>query len=197
VRFNMSKGERIVVTGSDTATNAFVRVLAGEEEPDAGEVRYGNSVNLAHLPKEYGDFFDTDKNLVTWMQQYSENAEENFVRSFLGRMLFSGEESQKAARVLSGGEKVRCMLARMMLQDPNFLILDGPTNHLDLESIQALNNGLEKFEGCVVMVSHDVQFVDTLCDRVIELDGDTHYDLGMGYEEYLANEDRLIRAGKA
>lgn len=196
VRFNMSKGEKIVITGSDTATNAFIRVLAGLEEPDAGEVNFGNSVNLAHLPKEYGDFFDTDKNLVTWMQQYSENAEENFVRSFLGRMLFSGEESQKSARVLSGGEKVRCMMARMMLQDPNFLLLDGPTNHLDLESIQALNNGLEKFEGCVIMVSHDVQFVDTLCDRVIELDGEDYHDLGMGYEEYLANEARLIRAGK-
>ena len=119
--------------------------------------------------------------------------EEEFVRGFLGRMLFRGDDTQKECNVLSGGEKVRCMLSRMMLQDPNMLIFDGPTNHLDLESITALNNPLEKFEGSIILSSHDVQFVDTLVDRVIELRGDTYFDLGMRYEEYLADEARLAR----
>ncbi|MEM9865852.1 MAG: ATP-binding cassette domain-containing protein, partial [Myxococcota bacterium] len=193
VRMNLSKGEKIAVTGSDLATSAFLQMLAGQLQPDEGEVRWGRSVNLAHFPREYDEQFATKKNLVEWLQQFSDNAEENFVRSFLGRMLFKGEESQKAAQVLSGGEKVRCMLARMMLQDPNVLLLDGPTNHLDLESIQALNNALEKFEGCIVLASHDVQFVDTLVDRVIELDGDTYYDLNTGYEDYLQSEARQQR----
>ncbi len=168
-----------------------------EIEPDEGELRWGRSVNLGYFPKEHGSFFDTDLNLVAWMQQYSENQEENFVRSFLGRMLFSGEEAKKRARVLSGGEKVRCMVARMMLMDPNVLVLDGPTNHLDLESIQSLNNGLESFEGCVALASHDVQFVDTIADRIIELNGETYYDVNMKYEEYLADEARLERIGRA
>ncbi|MEM7605753.1 MAG: ATP-binding cassette domain-containing protein [Myxococcota bacterium] len=193
VRMNLSKGEKVAVTGSDLATSAFLQMLAGQLQPDEGEVRWGRSVNLAHFPREYDEQFATKKNLVEWLQQFSDNAEENFVRSFLGRMLFKGEESQKAAQVLSGGEKVRCMLARMMLQDPNVLLLDGPTNHLDLESIQALNNALEKFEGCIVLASHDVQFVDTLVDRVIELDGDAYYDLNTGYEDYLQSEARQQR----
>ena len=131
------------------------------------------------------------------MRQFSANQEENFCRAFLGRMLFSGEESQKSASVLSGGEKVRCMLSRAMLQDPNVLLLDGPTNHLDLESITALNNGLIKFEGSLIVASHDVQFVDSLVTRVLELGSKTYYDLGMGYEEYLADPARLARIGKA
>jgi ATPase subunit of ABC transporter with duplicated ATPase domains len=119
------------------------------------------------------------------------------VRGFLGRMLFTGEESKKKVSVLSGGEKVRCMLSRMMMQDPNVLLLDGPTNHLDLESITALNNGLIKFTGSMVVSSHDVQFVDSLVTRVIELAGEKHYDLGMRYEEYLVDPARLERHGKA
>jgi len=134
--------------------------------------------------------------MIDWMRQYSANQEEGFVRGFLGRMLFSGEEGKKKVSVLSGGEKVRCMLSRMMLQDPNVLLLDGPTNHLDLESITALNNGLLKFTGSLVVNSHDVQFVDSLVTRVIELAGDKYYDLGMRYEEYLVDEARLARAGK-
>ena len=196
VRFHMSKGEKLVVTGSDLATTTFLQVLAGEVEPDEGEVRWGSSVNLGYFPKEYGELFDTRLNLVDWMRRYSPNQEEHFVRSFLGRMLFSGDETKKSARVLSGGEKVRCMIARMMLQDPNVLILDGPTNHLDLESIQSLNDALVKFEGCVALSSHDVQFVDTIVDRVIELAGETYYDLNTGYEDYLADADRKRRVGR-
>ena len=193
LRFSIAKGEKMAIVGSDLATTALMRILAGEEEPDEGELRWGNSVNLGYFPKESESFFETDIDLIAWMRQFSENQEENFVRSFLGRMLFSGEESKKSASVLSGGERVRCMLARMMLQDPNVLLLDGPTNHLDLESITALNNGLLDFEGSMIVSSHDVQFVDTLVTRVLELNGEQYFDLGMGYEEYLADEKRLAR----
>jgi ATPase subunit of ABC transporter with duplicated ATPase domains len=196
MRFSLSKGERIALTGSDTATSVLLQVLAGEVKPDEGEVRWGRTANIGYFPKDNSQFFQTDKNLIEWMRMFSQNQEEGFVRSFLGRMLFSGEETKKSASVLSGGEKVRCMLARMMLQDPNVLLLDGPTNHLDLESITALNNGLIKFTGSMVVSSHDVQFVDSLVTRVIELAGDKYYDLNMGYEEYLANPERLVRAGK-
>jgi ATPase subunit of ABC transporter with duplicated ATPase domains len=151
-------------------------------------------VNLGYFPKDNAPFFATDLNLIDWMRQFSENQEENFVRGFLGRMLFSGEESKKSARVLSGGEKVRCMLSRMMLQDPNVLLLDGPTNHLDLESITALNNGLLKFTGSMIVSSHDVQFVHSLVTRVIELGGDKYYDLNTTYEDYLADEARIARS---
>lgn len=197
MRFSISKGEKVAITGSDAATTMLLAVLSGEVPPDEGEVRWGRTVNLGYFPKDNAQFFQTDRNLIEWMRQFSENQEEGFVRSFLGRMLFSGEETKKGASVLSGGEKVRCMIARMMLQDPNVLLLDGPTNHLDLESITALNNGLLKFGGSIVLSSHDVQFVDTLVTRVIELAGNTYYDLNMGYEEYLANEDRKARAAKA
>lgn len=196
LRFSLAKGEKMAVVGSDVATTALLQVLAGELEPDSGEVAWGRTVNLGYFPKDNTHFFDTDLNLIDWLRQFTEKQEENFVRSFLGRMLFSGEESKKSANVLSGGEKVRCMLARMMLQDPNFLVLDGPTNHLDLESITALNNGLLKFTGSMIVSSHDVQFVDSLVDRVLELDGENYHDLGMGYETYLADEARLQRVAR-
>jgi ATPase subunit of ABC transporter with duplicated ATPase domains len=194
--FSLNRGEKVAITGNDVATSFLLQVLAGEVQPDAGTVKWGRSANLGYLPKDHQHFFDSKLNLIDWMRQYSVNQEENFIRSFLGRMLFSGEESKKSANVLSGGEKVRCMLARLMLQDPNVLLLDGPTNHLDLESITALNNGLLKFSGSMIVSSHDVQFVDSLVTRVIELGGPVFYDLHMTYEEYLANEARLLRMGK-
>jgi len=197
VRFTLARGEKMAVVGNDVAVNAMMAILSGELEPDSGTVKWGSSVNLGILPKDNSAFFDTDINLVEWMRQFSENQDESFVRSFLGRMLFSGEETQKAARVLSGGEKMRCMIARSMLRDPNALVLDGPTNHLDLESITSFNDALEKFEGSLVVASHDVQFVDTLVTRVLELNANEYYDLGMKYEEYLADETRLRRVGKA
>jgi len=196
LRFSLSKGEKIALTGNDLATTTLIQILAGEVAPDSGEVRWGRTANIGYFPKDNARFFDSDLNLIEWLRRFSTNQEESFVRGFLGRMLFSGEESKKRARVLSGGEKVRCMISRMMLQDPNVLLLDGPTNHLDLESITAFNNGLIKFTGCLVVSSHDVQFVDSLVTRVIELAGDKYYDLGMTYEEYLANPARLARMGK-
>jgi len=197
VRLMLGKGERIALTGNDVAVSTFLSILTGEQQPDEGRVQWGSSVHLGYFPKENKQFFESRENLVDWMRQWSENQEEEFVRGFLGRMLFSGDETQKECNVLSGGEKVRCMLSRMMAQAPNVLILDGPTNHLDLESISALNNALAKFEGSMIINSHDVQFVDTLVTRVVELGGEEYFDLGMGYEDYLADEARLARVSNA
>jgi ATPase subunit of ABC transporter with duplicated ATPase domains len=193
--FMLTKGEKMALTGNDLATTTLLQVLAGEVAPDTGQVRWGRTANLGYFPKDNAGFFDTDLNIIEWLRRVSANQEETYVRAFLGRMLFSGEASKKSAQVLSGGEKVRCMISRLMLQDPNVLLLDGPTNHLDLESITAFNNGLLKFTGSLVLSSHDVQFVDSLVTRVIELAGEKHYDLDMTYEEYLADPARYARGG--
>jgi ATPase subunit of ABC transporter with duplicated ATPase domains len=190
LRFSVAKDERVAITGSDRAVSALFDMLAGELEPDEGEITWGRTVKRAYFPKDNDGYFKTDLKLIEWLRQFSSDHEENFVRSFLGRMLFSGDDVHKPVAKLSGGEKVRCMMARMMLQQPNLLMLDGPTNHLDLESITALNNGLLKFDGTMLFSSHDVQFVDSLATRIIEL-GDAGYrDLAMGYEQYLADESR-------
>ncbi len=194
LRFSLGRGERIAVVGDDRAVSALLSILAGEDKPDTGEVHFGRSVELGYFPKDSASYFNTSLNLVDWLRQYSKIPDENFVRGFLGRMLFSGDEAKKSANVLSGGEKVRCMFSRMMLQDPNFLILDGPTNHLDLESITALNNGLLKYEGSMIFASHDVQFVDSLATRVLELAPNQYFDLGMTYSQYLADDARKARA---
>ncbi len=193
LRFSLARGEKLAVTGSDLATTTLLEILAGKVEPDEGEITWGRTVNLGYFPKDNAGFFETNLKLIDWMKQFTESEEESFVRGFLGRMLFSGDDTSKHVSVLSGGEKVRCMLSRMMLQDPNVLLLDGPTNHLDLESITALNNGLLKFEGSLVVNSHDVQFVDSMVTRVLELHGEAHFDLEMSYEEYLADGARLAR----
>ncbi len=194
LRLLVGRGERVAVCGDDNAVSGLLGVLAGAREPDTGEVNWGHTANLAYFPKDNAEFFDSDLSVLNWLKQYTdEEAEEKFVRSFLGRMLFSGDEVQKSATVLSGGEKVRCMMARMMLQDPNVLILDGPTNHLDLESITALNNGLLKFDGTIIFASHDVQFVSSLADRVVEVGGEQFFDLNMNFEEYLEDEARKTR----
>jgi ATPase subunit of ABC transporter with duplicated ATPase domains len=193
LRFSLARGDKMAVVGDDRAVSTLLEILAGVTQPDAGEVRWGRSVECAYFPKDNAGFFETKLHLVDWLRQYSKDQDENFVRSFLGRMLFSGDEAKKSANVLSGGEKVRCMLARMMLQSPNTLILDGPTNHLDLESITALNNGLLKYEGPMIFASHDVKFVDSLANRILELGKGTYFDLGMTYEQYLQDEARIAR----
>jgi ATPase subunit of ABC transporter with duplicated ATPase domains len=159
-------------------------------------VRWGRSVDLSYFPKDNARYFDSDLSLVDWLRPFSKVPDESFIRGFLGRMLFSGDEAKKSVRVLSGGEKVRCMFSRMMLQDPNVLLLDGPTNHLDLESITALNNGLLRYEGPMLFASHDVKLLESLANRVLELAPNTYYDLGLTYEQYLADEGRLARHGK-
>ncbi len=166
----VDKGDKIAFIGSlDRVKSTLFEVLMGETAPDSGRFKWGVSTIRAYFPKENRKFFETDLDLVDWLRQFSKEKDENFVRGFLGRMLFSGEESLKKASVLSGGERVRCMLARMMLSGANVLIMDEPTNHLDLESITALNQGLEKFGGTVLFTSHDHQFVQTVANRIVEV----------------------------
>ena len=160
-----------------------------EAQADSGEFKWGTTITASFFPKDNQEFFaDGSLNLVDWLRQYSVEKDESFIRGFLGRMLFSGEESLKKANVLSGGEKVRCMFSRMMLQSGNVLVFDEPTNHLDLESIQALNNSLRDFDGTILFSSHDLQFVDTIANRIIELTPSGIIDKRMSYEEYLSDE---------
>ena len=190
ISFTINKGDKIAFVGPDElAKTTLFKVLAGEIEPDSGEFKWGVTTTRAYFPKDNSEYFtNADLNLVDWLRQYSKDPDETFVRSFLGRMLFSGEESLKKCNVLSGGEKVRCMLSKMMLAGPNVVILDDPTNHLDLESITALNNGLIKFNGCALFVSHDRQFVDTIANRIIEITPNGLIDKSTTYEEFLADE---------
>jgi ATPase subunit of ABC transporter with duplicated ATPase domains len=187
--FTLDKGDKVAIVGrDDRAATILFQILAGEVQPDAGTFKWGTTITPAFFPKENADFFNVDLNLVDWLRQYSVEKDESFIRGFLGRMLFSGEESLKKAHVLSGGEKVRCLLSRMMLQSGNVLILDEPTNHLDLESITALNNALRDFTGSLLFSSHDLQFVDTIANRIVEPAPGGLLDKRMTYEEYLSDE---------
>jgi ATPase subunit of ABC transporter with duplicated ATPase domains len=190
VSFMVDKGDKIAILGrNDVAATMFFKILAGEEKADSGDFKWGTTINAAFFPKDNAEYFNTDLNLVDWLRQYSVEKDESFIRGFLGRMLFSGEESLKKANVLSGGEKVRCMFSKMMLQSGNFLVMDDPTNHLDLESITALNNSLKEFDGTVLFASHDLQFVDTIANRIIELTPNGMIDKRMTYEEYLQDDN--------
>jgi ATPase subunit of ABC transporter with duplicated ATPase domains len=193
VTFMVEKKDKIAVLGrNDLAASTFFEIIMGDQTADKGIFSWGTTITPSFFPKDNAQYFDTDLNLVDWLRQYSEEKDESFIRGFLGRMLFTGEESLKKANVLSGGEKVRCMLSKMMLQSGNFLVLDEPTNHLDLESITALNNGLKDFAGTILFASHDLQFVDTIANRIIELTPKGIIDKKMSYEEYL--EDEQIKA---
>ena len=191
VSFLVAKGDKIAFVGPDSiAKTALFRVLAGELEPDQGEFKWGVTTTQAYFPKDNSAYFDdVTLNLVDWLRQFSRDQDETFIRGFLGRMLFSGEESQKEANVLSGGEKVRCMLSRMMVSGANVLILDEPTNHLDLETITSLNNGLTQFEGTMLFTSHDHQFVETIANRIIEITPNGVIDRRMSYDEYLQDSE--------
>lgn len=191
VTFRIEKGDKVAFVGPDgLAKTTLFKILMGEIAPDSGEFKWGVTTSQAYLPKDNSAYFDgVELNLVDWLRQFSRDQEESFIRGFLGRMLFSGEESQKEANVLSGGEKVRCMLARMMLGGANVLLLDEPTNHLDLESITSLNNGLMSFDGTMLFVSHDFQFIQTIANRIIEITPNGVMDRRMTYEEYLENAD--------
>jgi ATPase subunit of ABC transporter with duplicated ATPase domains len=195
--FSIGRGERVALVGDDRVISALFDILAGDAKPDAGTVTWGRSVKAAYFPKESNAYFATTKSVLEWLRQYApDSLDETLIRSFLGRMLFTSDEVHKQVGVLSGGERVRCMLSRLMLQDPNTLLLNQPTNHLDLESITALNNGLLKSEASMIFSCHDVQFVDSLATRVIELSGKNTYDLRMTYSDYLADVDRLARVGR-
>lgn len=186
----ITKGEKVAFVGNDSkpATTLF-QILTGNDTADTGEFKWGVSTTQSYMPLDYNDYFDNcDKNLVEWLKQYSEDEDETFIRGFLGRMLFTGEESQKAAKVLSGGEKVRCMLSKMMLSGSNVLILDDPTNHLDLESITALNNAMKDYKGTILFTSHDHELIQTVATRVIEIGPKGKIDMLGTYEEYLYSE---------
>ncbi|EGO65366.1 ABC-F family ATP-binding cassette domain-containing protein [Acetonema longum] len=190
VGFRVEKGDKIAFVGpKGLAKTTLFQVLMGEMQANSGDFKWGVTTSQAYFPKDNSSYFDgVDLNLVDWLRQFSRDQDETFIRGFLGRMLFSGEDSQKAANVLSGGEKVRCMIARMMLSGANVLIFDEPTNHLDLESITALNNGLISFEGTVFFVSHDHQFVQTVANRIIEITDNGIVDKRMTYDEYLESK---------
>lgn len=187
----VNKGDKIAFVGTyGKAKTTLFKVLMGEMEPDSGDFKWGITTSQAYFPSDNSEFFDgVELNLVDWLRQYSKDQTETFLRGWLGRMLFSGEEALKKASVLSGGEKVRCMLSKMMLSGANVLILDEPTNHLDLESITALNNGLINYRGTILFTSHDHEFVQTIANRIIEITPKGIIDRQMTYDEYLENED--------
>ena len=188
VNFNVEKGDKIVFLSRDPrAMTALFEIINGNRQPHAGSFEWGVTITTAYLPLDNTEFFDTDLNLVDWLSQFGEGNEVYF-KSFLGRMLFSGEEVLKKANVLSGGEKMRCMIARMQLKNANCLILDTPTNHLDLESIQAFNNNLKIYKGNVLFSSHDHEFIQTVANRIIELTPNGIIDKMMEYDEYITSD---------
>ncbi len=198
VSFTVKKGEKIAFTGPNSAgKTALFQILMGEMEPDEGSFKWGVTTTQAYLPNDNTQYFEScELSLTDWLRQYSKDPDESFVRGFLGRMLFSGEESLKKASVISGGEKVRCMLSKMMLSGANVLLMDEPTNHLDLESITALNDGLIAFKGTLLFVSHDHQFVQTIADRIIELTPEGVFDKLTSYDDFLADEEVQARLAK-
>lgn len=191
VSFMVNRGDKIAFVGQNgLAKTTLFKILMGEMEPDSGSFRWGVTTSQAYLPNDNTEYFENaDFSIVDWLRQFSKDQSETFLRGWLGRMLFAGEESQKKASVLSGGEKVRCMLAKMMLSGANALILDEPTNHLDLESITSLNNGMINFKGTMLFTSHDHQLVDSVANRIIEITPKGLIDRQMTYDEYLDNED--------
>jgi len=188
----MAKGDKIVLFSKDSrATTAFYEILNNEQKADAGTFDWGITTNQAYLPAENHKYFENDLTLVDWLRQYAKTEEERdevFIRGFLGKMIFSGEEALKTSRVLSGGEKVRCMLSRMMMERANVLMLDEPTNHLDLESITAFNNSLKNFKGSVIFTTHDHEFAQTVGNRIVELTPNGVIDRYMTFDEYLDDE---------
>lgn len=190
VTFRLDKEDKVAFMGDEIAITTLFNILMGEETADAGTFKWGVTTSQSYLPKNHNNFFEgCEYSLVDWLRQFSEEKSESFIRGFLGRMLFSGEEALKEANVLSGGEKVRCMLSRLMLSNSNVLVLDDPTNHLDLESITSVNKGLEKFSGVMLFSSHDHEMIQTLADRIIEITPSGIMDRKTTLEDYLENKD--------
>lgn len=189
VNFTVEKDDKIVFLSRDPrAMTAFFEIINDVVKADKGTFEWGQTITTAYLPLDNSAFFNTDMNLIDWLAQFSEDTSELYLKGFLGKMLFSGEELLKSASVLSGGEKMRCMIARMMMKNANTMILDSPTNHLDLESIQAFNNTLKAFKGNILMSSHDHEFIETVCNRVIELTPNGIIDKMMDYDDYITDE---------
>ena len=196
VSFTINTGDKVVLLSrNDIAKTTLLQILAGEMEPDSGTYEWGITTSQSYFPKDNSEYFeDVDLSLIDWLRQFSKDQDEQYVRGFLGRMLFSGEEAKKSAKVLSGGEKVRCMLSRMMLSGANVLMLDNPTDHLDLESITSLNKSLERFDGTVLFTTHDHEFIQTVATKIIEITPNGILEKEMEYDDYLNDEkvqDRL------
>ncbi len=197
VEFTVDKGDKIVFWSKDPrAMTALLEIITGNDKPDTGSYIWGVTITNAYLPLDNSAFFQTDMTLIEWLGQYSMDTSETFLRGFLGKMLFSGEDIYKRVKVLSGGEKMRCMIARMMLTNANVLVLDSPANHLDLESIQAFNNMLVAFKGVVLMNSHDHEFIQTVCNRIIELTPDGIIDKRMDFDDYITSDTIKAQAEK-
>lgn len=186
VNFYANKGDKIVFLSEDTrAMTTFFEIINGNQKPDSGSYEWGQTITTSYLPLENAEFFKSKLSLFDWLCQFTTDTTEVYVRGYLGKMLFSGDEIFKKVSVLSGGEKMRCMISKMMLTEANALILDTPTNHLDLESIQAFNNNLVKFPGNIFMSSHDHAFIQSVCNRIIEFTPDGIVDKMMDYDDYL------------
>ncbi len=195
ITFTITKGDKIVVLSKEhIAISSFFEILANGAKPDSGTTTWGGTITKSYLPNENSKFFTEDMNLIDWLRQFSKDKDETYIRGFLGKMLFSGEETLKKSNVLSGGEKVRCMVSRMMLTNANCLILDEPTNHLDLESITAFNNALKDWKHIALFTSHDHEFVQTVANRIIELTPNGIIDKRMTYDEYISDESiKMLR----
>jgi ATPase subunit of ABC transporter with duplicated ATPase domains len=190
VSFMIDKNDKVAFFSHDPrAMTALFEIIEGKINPDSGNYSWGVTITPAYLPLDNNSFFNTDLTLIDWLAQFSEDTNEIYLKSYLGKMLFPGEDAQKKARILSGGEKMRCMIARMMLQNPNVLVLDSPTNHLDMESIQAFNNTLKTFKNNVLLASHDHQFLQTVCNRIIELTPNGVIDRQMDFDEYITSDE--------
>jgi len=190
ISFSVKKDNKIAfLADNENAKTVLFKILSGEMEPDSGEIKWGTTITTTYFPKDNNYLFNVDLNVTDWLRQYSKDPDETYVRSFLGRMLFSGEEALKQVKVLSGGEKVRCVLSKMMLSGANVLILDEPTNHLDMESITSVNEGMKKFKGNILFTSHDHQLTQTVADRIIDIKQDgTIIDKEVTYNKYLGIE---------
>jgi ATPase subunit of ABC transporter with duplicated ATPase domains len=194
VSFTINTGDKVVfLSRNDLVTTTLLDILAGEIEPDSGSFTWGVTTSQTYLPRDNSKYFDYDGSIIDWLKQYSDDQTESYVRGFLGRMLFSGEEATKKVKVLSGGEKVRCMLSRMMLSKANVLLLDNPTDHLDLESITSLNKALIKFNGTILFAAHDHEFIHTVANRIIEITPNGIVDKLMDYDDYIENEEVQAR----
>ena len=192
LNLTIEKNDKVVFLSRDPrAMTALFEIITGNRKPDSGTYEWGQTITTAYLPLDNSAFFNTDLNLVDWLCQFSNDTSEIYLKGFLGKMLFSGEDVLKKASVLSGGEKMRCMIAKMMMTDANTLILDTPTNHLDLESIQAFNNTLQAFKGNIIMSSHDHEFIQTICNRMVELTPNGIIDKIMDYDDYISDEKVL------
>ena len=188
MNFNVEKDDKIVFISRDPrAMTALFNIINDEDNDYVGSFEWGQTITTAYLPLENTQYFNTDMNLIEWLSQFAEDTNEVYLKGFLGKMLFSGEEVLKKASVLSGGEKMRCMISRMMLKNANTMILDSPTNHLDLESIQAFNNTLKAFKGNILFSSHDHEFIQTVANRVIELTPNGIIDKIMDYDDYITD----------